>query len=113
MRGEARRERRQAEIDRASAESEREQAAVLPDPGQAIERARAAMEALAAREDEIVGVHELLAARHPEQRGEYRRTAEQARMRARRVREDLRKFPVDIRACQGQVPFNAELGPVA
>lgn len=93
MRGDARRERHQAEIDRVSAESEREQAAVLPDPGRAIEAGRAAMEALAAREDEIADVHELLAARRPEQRDEYRRTAEQARMRAHKVREDLRTFP--------------------
>jgi hypothetical protein len=60
MRAEARRERHQAEIDRASAESERGKAAVLPDPGKAIERAKAlhkrartVMEALACNEDEI------------------------------------------------------------
>jgi hypothetical protein len=100
MRVEARRERHQAEIYRASAEGERKQAVVLPDPSKAIERAKAlrkrartAMEALAGNEDEIARVHELLAARRPEQRDEYRRIAEQARMRARRVRENLRAFP--------------------
>ncbi|HET6908532.1 MAG TPA: hypothetical protein VFH54_04270, partial [Mycobacteriales bacterium] len=76
------------------------QAAALPDPSKAIERAQAlrkrtqaAMEALAANEDEIARVHELLAARRPQQRDEYRRTAEQARSRARKVREDLRTLP--------------------
>lgn len=56
---EASRERQQAKLSRTLAESKREHAAALPDPGEAIERARAlreqavvAMEALATREDE-------------------------------------------------------------
>ena len=61
---------------------------MLPDPSEAIERARvlrgkaiAAVEALAANEDQIARIHEELAASLPERRGEYQRTAEQARGR--------------------------------
>jgi hypothetical protein len=72
---------------------------VPPDPSEAIEqakvlreRAMAAMEALAANEDQIARIHEELAASRPERRDEYRRTAEQARTAARRAREIVRKF---------------------
>jgi hypothetical protein len=81
------------------AESKREHAAALPDPGELIERARvlreqatAAMEALANREDEIARIYEELASRRSARRDEYRRTAEQARKGARRSREVVRKF---------------------
>jgi hypothetical protein len=95
----AHRERQQAELGRAVAEIRREHAAVLPDPSEAIKRARVlreqaigAMEALAANEDQIARIHEELAASLPERRGEYQRTAEQARAGARRARELVRKF---------------------
>jgi hypothetical protein len=98
-RAQAYRERRQAELGRAVAEVEREHAAVRPDPSEAVERARvlgeqamAAMEALADNEDQIAHIHEGLAARRPERRDEYRRTAEQARTAARRAREIVRRF---------------------
>ena len=99
MRAESSRERQHAELSRTVAASKREHAAALPDPGEAIERARvlreqamAAMEALAAREDEIARVYEELAGRRPARRDQYRRTAEQARTGARRAREVVRKF---------------------
>jgi hypothetical protein len=99
MRTQARRERHQADIDRAAAETEREWVAMLPDPGESIERAKtlrkkvlAAMEAFAANEDEAARVHEQLAAMRPEHRGEYRRTAERARTVARRARQVLGTF---------------------
>ena len=70
-----------------------------PDPSEAIERAKvlreqalAAMEALAANEDQIAHIHEELAASRPKRRDEYQRTAEQARTAARRAREIVRKF---------------------
>jgi hypothetical protein len=92
------RERRQAQLGRAVAEMKREHAAVLPDPREAIARAKvlgeqatAALEALAVNEDEIARIHEKLAASRPERRDEYRRTAEQARTAARRAREVVRK----------------------
>jgi hypothetical protein len=98
-RAEGYRERQQAELSRTLAESKRGHAAALPDPSEAIERARvlraqatAAMESLAAREDEIARIFEELASRRPARRDEYRRTAEQARTGARRAREVLRKF---------------------
>jgi hypothetical protein len=90
---------RQAEIDRASAESERSQAALPPDPGKAIERAKAlrkralaAIDAFAANEDEIARIYEQLAAERPERRDQYQRTAEQARTAACRARETVRTF---------------------
>ncbi len=99
MRVEAHRERHQAEIDRGAAEGERVRAAALPDPGKAIERAKAlrkqalaAMEAFAANEEEIARVHEQLAARRPERRDEFRHTAELARTMARRARDLLGAF---------------------
>jgi hypothetical protein len=81
------------------ADIKREHAAGLPDPSEAIERARmlgqqaiAALEAFAVNEDQITRIHEELAASRPERRDEYRRTAEQARTAARRAREVVRKF---------------------
>jgi hypothetical protein len=50
------------------------------------------MESLAANEDEVARLHEELAATRPERRGEYQRTAEQARATARKARELVRKF---------------------
>jgi hypothetical protein len=98
-RAEACRERQQAELTRTLAESKREHAAALPDPSEAVERARVlreqaatAMESLAAREDEVARIYEELASRRPAHRDEYRRTAEQARAGARRAREVVRKF---------------------
>ena len=89
-RARARRERQQAEIDRASAETERGLLIGLPDPSKPIERAealgtqtRAAIEAFAATEDEIARIHEELAATRVG-RGEYRRTAEKHARPAKR-----------------------------
>jgi len=56
------------------------------------EQAVAAMEALAAREDELARVYEELAGRVPARRDEYRRTAEQARTSAHIAREVVRNF---------------------
>ena len=56
------------------------------------EQAVAAMEALAAREDEIARIYEELAGRPPERRDDYRHTAEKARAGARRARELGRAF---------------------
>ena len=99
-RAEAGHERHQAEIDRAVAESQRKQAAKVPDPSKAIERAKAlskhartVMGALAAVEEEIAGTFEQLAARRQDRRDEHRHTAEQARITARKIREDLRTLP--------------------
>ena len=79
--------------------TKRERASALPDPSEAIARARAlreeglaAMEALATNEDEIARMNDELAARRPERREEYRRIAEQARTSARNAREVTRKF---------------------
>jgi hypothetical protein len=95
-RQQARRERQQAQIDRASAETERGLATWLPDPAQAIERARElrqkslmAIEAFAASEEQIARLHEDLAASQPSRREEYRRVAGQARDTARKAREML------------------------
>jgi hypothetical protein len=95
----ARRDRQQAEVDRASAKGERHLAAWLPDPGELAARARAArhravaaLQAFAVTEEEIARIHEDLAARHPERRDEFRRTAEQARTTAHKARELLRTF---------------------
>jgi hypothetical protein len=113
QRVEARRDRHQAEINRASAEGERNQATMLPDPGEAIERAKAlaqqarkTMRALAAVEEEIAGTYELLAARRQDRRDEHQRTAEHARNRARKTREDLRTFPSDNRAARPRAGFH-------
>src|SRR5262249_57023778 len=88
-----------AELGRAVAESKREHAATLPDPYAAIARATAlreqgltVMDALAVIEDQLARTYEEMAARSPERRDEYRRTAEQARMSARKAREVVRKF---------------------
>ena len=51
------------------------------------------MGALAAAEEEVARTYEQLAARRQDRRDEYRRTAEQARMTARKIREDLRTPP--------------------
>jgi len=98
-RAEAYRERQQTELSRTLAGSKREHAAALPDPSEVIERARvlraqavAAMESLAAKEDEIARIFEELASRRPARRDEYRRTAEQALTGARRARAVVRKF---------------------
>jgi hypothetical protein len=63
------------------AEIKREHAAVLPDPGEAIERAKTlhqqalrAMEAFAATEEEIARAYEQLAVRRPDRRDDYRHT---------------------------------------
>ncbi|HEX6932381.1 MAG TPA: hypothetical protein VF162_09580 [Streptosporangiaceae bacterium] len=91
--------RDQAAIDRESAEGERNLAASRRDPGQVIERsvvlrrrARAAIEAFAASEDEVARIHEELAAGDPERRVEYQRAVEKARAGARAAREILRTF---------------------
>jgi hypothetical protein len=96
-RTEAGRERDQAEIDRAVAASERAKVAELPDPSEAIEQAkvlgeqaRTVMGALAAAEENIARTFDQLAASRQDQRSEHRHTAEQARSRARKIREDLR-----------------------
>jgi hypothetical protein len=96
-----RRERERAELGRAVAESKRERAAALPDPYDAIARAAAlreqgltVMEALAVVEDQLARTHKEMAARSPERRDEYRRTAEQARTSARRACEVVRKFSI-------------------
>jgi hypothetical protein len=89
MRSQAGRERQQAEIDRAVAESERAQAAMPPDPGKAVEQASAlgkqaltAIEAFPAKQDEIVRIHEDLAAECLERRDECMRAADPARTTA-------------------------------
>ncbi|HUK73181.1 MAG TPA: hypothetical protein VLW50_31275 [Streptosporangiaceae bacterium] len=51
-----------------------------------------AMQAFAGTEEEVARIFEELASGHPERRDEYRRTAEQARTKARRAREALRTF---------------------
>lgn len=56
-------------------------------------QARTALEALAINEEDVAKSYEQLAASRPERREEFRRAAEQARERARKVREDLRIFP--------------------
>jgi hypothetical protein len=91
--------RKQAGLGRAVAEIKRDHAAVLPDPGEAIERAKAlrqqalaAMEAFAATEEDIACAYEQLAGRRPDHRDDYRHIAEQARTSARKAREALRRF---------------------
>ena len=98
-RAQARRGRHQAEAERASAESERDLAAWQPDPSKQPERAEAlrkqavaAIEAFAMTEEEIARIHEELAASRPSRRGEFQRTAEQARVTARRAREIVHSF---------------------
>jgi chromosome segregation ATPase len=90
------RERQQAEINRESAESERHLLSGLPDPSNAVERAkdfrtraRNAVEALASAHEEIASINEQLAARLPDRRDEYERSAEQARAAAREARDVL------------------------
>ena len=92
-------QRRQAAIDRASADTERELGAWVPDPGTLAERAaklreqaRNAIRAFAASEDEIARLHEEMAARDPERGEQFLRTAAQARATARRAREISRDF---------------------
>jgi hypothetical protein len=94
-----RRARQQAQINRASAESERGLAAWQPDPGVQVKRAqelrrqaRTAIEAFSATEEQIARLHDELAASRPERRDEFRRTAEQARQVARQAREAPRAF---------------------
>jgi hypothetical protein len=72
---------------------------VLPDPGGAVERAKAlhqqalaAMEAFAATEEEIACAYEQLAGRRQDRRDDYRHTAEQGRRSARKAREALHRF---------------------
>ncbi len=90
------RDRQQAEINRQSAEAERRLVSGLPDPSKAVERAREvrtrarnAVEAFAAAQDEIARVNEQLAARVPERRDEYQQAADQARDTARKERHVL------------------------
>jgi hypothetical protein len=51
------------------------------------EQARAAIEAVAASEDEVARVHDESATRNPEHRVEYQQAAEQARITARKARD--------------------------
>jgi hypothetical protein len=90
------RARQQAEINRESAESERHLVAGLPDPSEAVERAknfhtraRSAVEAFASAQEEIASINEQLAARLPGHHDEYERIAEQARKAARKARDIL------------------------
>jgi hypothetical protein len=90
------RERQQAEVNRESAEAERRLVSSLPDPGRAVEwasevrtRARNAIEAFAGAQEEIASINEQLAARLPDHRDEYQRTADQARDTARTARDVL------------------------
>ncbi len=90
------RERQQAEVDRESAEAERHLVSGLPDPSNAVERAkgfrtraRNSVEAFASAQEEIARISEQLAARLPDHRDEYERDAEQAREAARRARDVL------------------------
>jgi hypothetical protein len=92
-------ERQQDDVDRASAESERGLADWLPDVGELIgqatalrKRARMAVEAFAIAEERIARVHEDLAVRRPEHRDELRHIAERARVTARKAREAIRPF---------------------
>jgi hypothetical protein len=55
-------------------------------------QALAAIEALAATEDDVARIYEELAAERPERRDEHWRTAEQARTSGRRAREVLRRL---------------------
>jgi len=89
-------ERQQAEVDRESAEAERHLVSGLPDPSETIERAenfrtraRSSVEAFASAQEEIARINEQLAARLPNHRDEYKRTAEQAREAARKARDVL------------------------
>jgi len=89
-------ERQQAEVDRESAEAERHLVSGLPDPSETVERAenfrtraRSSVEAFASAQEEIARINEQLAARLPDRRDEYKRTAEQAREAARKARDVL------------------------
>ncbi len=90
------RERQQAEINRESADAERRLVSALPDPSKAVERAkevrtraRNAVEAFAAAQEEIARINQQLAARLPDHRDEYQRIAKQARETARKARDVL------------------------
>jgi hypothetical protein len=98
-RTQAHRDRQQAEVSRSSAETERKLADWVPDPtsvtkrGEALrKKARLAIQAFAANEEEAARLSQDLAARDPERREEYLGEAEQARTSARSAREVLRKF---------------------
>jgi hypothetical protein len=95
----SRRDRDQAEINRAAAQSGRELAASLPDPNPLTERnavlrqqARTALEALAACEDEVARMHEQCAARVPSAKDSQLDLAAKARAVARNAREIIRSF---------------------
>jgi len=81
------------------ADSKRERAVGRLSPGEVIgqtrilrEKGMAAMEALAANEEEIARLHDELANTRPDRRDEYQRTADQARIAACKAREIVRKF---------------------
>jgi len=89
-------ERRQAEISRESAETERRLVSALPDPSKVVDqareirmRARHAVQAFASAQEEIARINEQLAVRLPDYRDEYQRTAEQARETARKALDVL------------------------
>ena len=89
-------ERRQAEIKRESAGTERRLVYAMPDSSKAVDRAREtrtrarkAVEAFAAAQEEIARINEQLAARLPDHRDEYQRIAEQARETARKALDAL------------------------
>jgi hypothetical protein len=93
------RRRQQAEIDRAAADAARSRALWLGAPTGQIERAHAlrdrsvaAIEALAASEDEIARLHDVLAAASPHHRDENLRIAAHACNGARKAREIVRSF---------------------
>lgn len=98
-REQARGVREQAEVNRESAESRRAMSGQPPELDDAIDRvrnsrnrARLAIQAVAASEDGIALVLEELAVGCPDRREEYRRAADQAREAAREAREILRAF---------------------
>lgn len=98
-RSQAHDERQQAAVERAAARRERHLAGWQPDPSDLSKRAkvlradvRAAIQAVAASEDEVARVHDELAATNPEHHGEYQQAADRARMTARHARDILHTF---------------------
>lgn len=95
----AHRQRQQAEVSRAAAESERKLTGWLPDPGPLAERGKvlrrrvlASMRALASNEEEAARIFQDLAASNPNRRAEYLDQAEHARTSALSAREVLARF---------------------
>lgn len=93
-RAQAYRERQQAEISRATADTEQKLSAWLPDPSSLTERgqalrsqARSAIQTFASNEEEAARLYQDLAARNPDRRKEYLDRAEHARTSARSARE--------------------------